>query len=101
MTLGERAGSALRQGIIGAAVIVALFVVLTDVLRFAFAQEVGAVLFILALPWPLLVGALMGVSKKSGLVALLVGLSLNWMLMALVRHVRTPRRPPSLFRDRD
>lgn len=101
MTLGARAGQALREGIVGAGVIVTIFVVLTDVVRFAYAQEIGAVLFIVALPWPLLVGALVGVTKLSGLAALLLGLSLNWMLLALVRHARASRGPTSFFPDRD
>jgi len=101
VTLGARAGQALREGIVGAGVIVTIFVVLTDVVRFAYAQEIGAVLFIVALPWPLLVGALVGVTKLSGLAALLLGLSLNWMLLALVRHARAARGPTSLFPDRD
>lgn len=101
MTLIETAGRALRQGLVGAVLTVSLFVVLTDVVRFAFAQEVGALLFVLALPWPIVVGAVAGVTKTSGLVALLLGLSLNWMVMQLLRAWRRRARPTSLFGDRD
>lgn len=97
MTARERAGQALRQGVAGAAVITSIFVVLTDVLRFSFAQEVGALLFVLALPWPLAVAAVAGVSKKSGLVALVIGLAFNWTLLQLLLHWRGTRGPRSIF----
>lgn len=74
------------------------FVVLTDVLAWAYAQEVGLLLFACAMPWPILIGALAGYGKLTGLVALGLGLSANWTALVLGQAWwRRRHAPRSLF----